>query len=310
MKYRLLASKLTPEVVYFLDAIPAGKSRHEELKLRHPADNFVLVFGSVIESGIQLCRDQVTAMSLEEASKEAIDFDARLRLSIIAFYESLAKYIDGCRTIIRCLTSDKDLTKKGREFSAAIEDYKKHVGTVANFIKHQQRDVRPVHAEWPDGRIVGFFVEGVVGDGEIGCEPEVHKYPGTAFSLNRMMKYHACHIYLVASALQSTLNLHGDKSDKTLAKLEGSIAEFLRLICDIPMLFFPDEHHEIVPLVKRVASGGEGFLLEYPSRVKASNRALHVMNMHLRIDVGLHAHKFSVPYMVPGGPWVKRVKQK
>ena len=140
---------------------------------------------------------------------DAIDVDKRLLRSLRAFHTGLGDYVNACRSVIYYVKTKEGANKGNQEFKAAANPYYDHVTKVDNFIKHQQRALRTVYAAWPHGQIIGYQVEGAVAVGVVGPERQIHRYHGTAFSLNRALKYHACHIYLMAS--ETGVRLHFSK---------------------------------------------------------------------------------------------------
>ena len=304
MKYVLTPAQLMPEVVAQLHNVEAMECYFDGKLLRHPADTFTQVFRGLLESGIQLCRDHQQALSTPGDAPDAIDVDKRLLRSLRAFHTGLGDYVNACRSVIYYVKTKEGANKGNQEFKAAANPYYDHVTKVDNFIKHQQRALRTVYAAWPHGQIIGYQVEGAVAVGVVGPERQIHRYHGTAFSLNRALKYHACHIYLMASALQTVLELPRSVGKQPEQGHEPLAATFLELVADIPMLFFPDELHENVPLVKKRSDGA--FLLECPSPVKPDNHKPHSMNVNFRFEVSLHARSVELPYCGQERPWERR----
>ena len=304
MKYILTPVQLMPEVVTQLHNVPATECYFDGKLLRHPADIFTRAFRELLESGIRLCRDHQQALDTPGDAHDAIEVDKRLLRSLRVFHTSLGDYVNACRSVIYYVKTKNAANKGTQDFKAAANPYYDHVMKVDNFIKHQQRALRAVYAAWPQGQIIGYQVEGVITVGTVGAERQIHRYAGTAFSLNRAMKYHACHIYLMASALQTVLKLPKPDEQQSIQKHEPLAATFLDLVAEIPMLFFPDELREEVPLVKKRSDGT--FLLECPSAVKPDNRKPHVMNVTFRFEVSAHDRSVEAPYFVQGRPWERK----
>ena len=305
MKYILTQAQLMPEVVAQLHSVPASECYFEGKLLRHPADIFTQVFQGLLESGIQLCQDHRQALETLGDAPDAVKVDKHLLRSLRAFHTSLGDYVNACRSVIYYVRTKDEANKGNQDFKAAANPYYDHVTKVDNFIKHQQRALRTVYAAWPQGQIIGYQVEGVIKVGAVGAERQIHRYAGTAFSLNRALKYHACHIYLMASALQTVLKLPKPGEQQSVLGHEPLAATFLDMVAEIPMLFFPDELSEEVPLVRKRSDGA--FLLECPSSVKPDNRKTHEMNLNFRFTVSAHAHTVEMPYH-PGAerPWERR----
>ena len=303
MKYVLSPAQLIPDVVSELYWLPLEKLQEGQV-LRHPADTFIVVFRELLESGIQVCHDHQLALATPGSTAESGDVDMRLRRSLRGFHTCLADYANACKTVILSVRTGKEVDRGSRAFRAATNPYYDHVAMVENFIKHQHRVLRTVYARWPDGQIVGYQVEAALGMGAVGAEPKIHRYPGTAFSLNRSLKYHACHIYLMAAALQTILDLPKAEEKKRFAELEKLAATFLGLVADIPMLYFPDEQKLPVPLVKKRVDGT--FLLECPSSATPINRKPHEMNLNFTFHVSAHAATVEIPYLGLKRPWERQ----
>jgi len=307
MKYELTPAQLVPEVVIELTELPAQEHKDEGQLLRHPSDTFVVAFRELLESGVQLCQDHKQALATPEDSEEANDVDTRLRLSLRLFHSRVSEYLEACKKIIYSVKPEKEAGKVNRSLHDATKPFYDQAKMIDNFIKHQQRAVRTVYAQWSEGKIIGYQIEGAIGTGAVGAEPKIHRYPGTAFSVNRALKEYACRIYLVANALKSVLNLPKPAEQKRLSELEKLAAKFLDLVANIPLFFFPDEQQLPVPLVKKRADGT--YLLEYPSITLPANRKPHPMNMKFRFTPSAHTVTVEVPYSGTARPWEKPQKK-
>lgn len=308
MKYILPPTRLMPEVVSQLNNLPATECHFDGKLLRHPADTFAQVFLGLLESGIQLCRDHRQALETSEDALDAVAVDKRLLRSLRAFHTSLGDYVNACRSVIYYVRTKDEANKGNQDFKAAANPYYDHVTKVDNFIKHQQRALRTVYAAWPQGQIIGYQVEGPINVGTVGAERLIHRYAGTAFSLNRALKYHACHIYLMASALQTVLKLPKPDEQPSAHEHGRLAATFLDMVAEIPMLFFPDELSEEVPLVKKRSDGA--FLLECPSSEKPANRRTHEMTLNFRFEVSPHALSVEMPYLGTERPWDRKISRR
>lgn len=300
MKYILKPTQLYPAVVAQLCDVPAAERLHEGKLLRHPEDIFAQVFRELVENGKHLCRDHVQALSTPDDAPDAIEVDQRLRRSLRIFHTSIGDYIDGCRSVIYYVRPDDHKTM-WRNFRQATNPYFDFAAKIDNFAKHQQRALRTVYAQCPQGPIIGYQVEGAIGVGAVGAEPLIHRYPATAFSLNRALKYHACHIYLMAAALRTVLNLPSASETRLAAGQYPEAATFLEQVATIPSLFFPDEQFEQVPVVRKRTD--ESFLSECPSSVRPDNHFPHEMNLKFRFSPTAHAREMEIPYMGTDRPW-------
>lgn len=298
MRYELKPGNLVPEVLYGLHGVPPVPVMEDEDRLAHPADIFVSVFRNLIESGILLCQDHQSALVAEEGvDKEQIDL--RLRRSLRGFHTCLADYVNACRTISKTVAGSD---KAARAFRTNAGEYYDQVMTLDNFVKHRHRPLRTVYARWPKGQIIGYQIEAAIGEGAVGAEPKIHRYPGTAFSINRALAYHTCSIFFMAAALRNTLQIPVSTTDaKEDGALHKPLDRFLELVSQVPRLYFPDEMRLPVPLVKKRSDGG--YVVECPSSSKPQNRRPHVMDMTFVTHYSPHAPRLEVPYLGTCRPW-------
>lgn len=307
MKYELTPAQLVPEVIGELSELPSQEQKDEGQLLRHPSDTFIVAFRELLESGVQLCQDHKQALTTPEDSEKAADVDMRLRLSLRLFHSRVSEYLEACKKIIYSVKPDKEAGKANRSLHDATKPFYDQAKMIDNFIKHQQRAVRTVYAQWPEGQMIGYQIEGAIGAGAVGAEPKIHRYPGTAFSVNRALKEYACDIYFVANALKSVLKLPKPIERKRLSELENLAARFLDLVADVPLFFLPDEQQLPMPLVKKRADGT--YLLECPSTTLPANRKPHLMDMKFRFIPSTHALTVEIPYSGIARPWEKPQKK-
>jgi hypothetical protein len=286
-----------PPVTHSLRDMPDSASTHENLELLHPADVFSAIFERVVESGAKLATD--TLRSLDARGTDGEDAaDAALRETLSSFLYATANYLDGCKSIIRCLRADdKDNKRTYTAFRNAIGEYHTHVMTVVNHLKHRHRVIRTLYGAWPGGKMVGFLIEGPMGDGVVGQDPLIHSQPNTAFSLHRHLRYHACHIYLAASALKQVLGLPDAPRPESPAEQRATSRKakaFLDAVDSVPVHFFPDEPELPFPALRK---GKDGTVhLVYPAPVPAGSKRVPAMNLNYTFNSG-KASTFNIPYL-------------
>jgi hypothetical protein len=260
-----------------------------------PAELFRQVFHRVVETGGRLAIQAERAVEAHETDAEG-ERDAALRDTLLSFLHSLAGYLDGCKCIITCLSSGRKTSEKTfAAFRKSILDYHTHVMIVVNNIKHRHRMLRTLYGLWPEGGMVGYLVEGPNGERTIGQDSAVHK-ANTAFSLNRNLRYHACHIYFVAAALKSALDLPdtsatGDPESRTASRKAG---EFLAAVAALPLHLFPDE--TVLPLPNVRVTSDQRVRLDYPAPFPPGTRQTPVKRFTFRFDAS-PSTSYAIPYL-------------
>lgn len=300
IRNELKPARLVPDVLSALQLVAPTMTEQEGNRLLHPADIFRSVFQELMESGIQLCEAHQAALAAAHGDLKA-EADTRLRRSLRSFHTCLADYINACRTISKIVAGGE---KAARTFRSNAGEYYDHVMMVDNFIKHQHRTVRTVYAHWPRGQIIGYQIEAAIGEGAVGAEPKIHRYPGTAFSINRALAYHACSIFFIATTLRTTLQLPvGTTSTKESGALHGLVAAFLDQVSAVPRLYLPDEIHLPSPLVRKQGDGT--YLLKFPSQAKPLNHRPHVLSLTFVSHVSRHTRVLEIPYLSTHRPWAQ-----
>jgi|GEM_PF-4618642 len=309
MKFELKKSDLVPAVLSELTALPPKDYFDEGKLLRHPSDTFIVAYRELLESGVNLCLDYQEALASTYAPDDPSDRDSRLRGALRLFHSRVAEYFEASKKIIDSTKSGKEAGKVNRAFRDATNPFHDQAKKIDNFIKHQQRAIRTVDVRWAEGHLIGYQIEGVLSDGTADAEPQIHRHSGTAFSVNRMVKVYACHIYLVANALKSVLGLPKPTDHNGHPELEKLAGRFLDLVSEVPSFFLPDEQFEPVPLVKKRADNT--YLLLYPAALRPDNAARQVYNINFRFIPSHHTNKLIPPY----GPhiqrtWEQRLKKR
>lgn len=301
MKY-ILPTKDTsyfPDTLSVLDALPDEILNHASYQLMHPFDIFSSVLQEVIESGITLSKltlNRINNPLIDE--NEADNIEAQIRNGVFNFLFCLANYIDGCKSIIKCIYSKENAnhTKISRQFEGIIKPYSNHLMKIVNHIKHRHRSIRILTGSWDNNIIVGYFIEGVINKETIGPDPEIHAYGKTAISLNRDIPFHICNIFFVATALKTTIEQNTElMKDLKHVKIENDkIFELLSITANLPKLYFPDEITKPVPDIKIIE---KSVSISLPSTKKALNRHPHSMKLRLQSTLRKHSRTLSLPYI-------------
>lgn len=286
-----------PPVMHLLREVPDSASTHENRELLHPADVFSAIFERVVESGATLAATTVAALDARGTDGEDAA-DAALRETLSSFLHATGNYLDGCKSIIRCLrVDDKAYKRTLAEFHQAIRQYHGHVMTVVNHLKHRHRVIRTLYGVWPGGKMAGYLIEGPMGDGVVGQDPLIHSHPNTAFSLHRHLRYHACHIYLAASALKQALGLPDAPRPETPAEQRATSRKakaFLDAVDRVPVHLFPDEPELPFPAV-RIGKDGTVHLV-YPASLPAGSKRVPAMNLSYTFSTG-KGSRYNIPYL-------------
>lgn len=190
--------------------------------------------------------------------------------------DALMEHMDVCNGILRTFfapADDKKFKIALSAFKASVEPYRKHIGTIDNYIKHNQGMLRSVHFRWPTGISFGYFVEGPVANGVLGPVALVHPGENTAFSFNRDLAYHLCNVFAVGAQLAHALHsvdrrLVVQTPLKIVDGRESDWTRALRLTAALPAIYFPDEISKPIP---RIHVSARKVFIEYPAlRFKVS----------------------------------------
>lgn len=297
MKYELpnKNKSYTPDLYAYLCSIDAKHLHYMEHGLMHPADVFTTVFDEVVASGLRLA----VAIQEMEHNKDKRR-DKHVNSLISGFLYSISNFIDACKSIVKCLFS-KDEEKKYKkiisEFMNQCRMYTDYVNTKVNYIKHRHRSISTILCEWDNDFILGYYVNGPVSDNINGPDPDIHKDVNCAISMNWELPYHIVNIYFLSASLKSILEeIRPSTIDFDIKYDDKDLMKFLTDVSLINRFLLPDEFDKVQALVKRKDSG---FILEYPSKIKAKNNHLHTMNISMTAKIGFGARGFITPYRQP-----------
>ena len=184
--------------------------------------------------------------------------------------DALMEHMDVCCKILRCFVApqdDKKFQKVLTQFRKSIEPYRDHIGTLDNYIKHNQGKLRSVCFTWGTGATLGYFVEGPVSGGALGPVGKIHKDENTAFSFNRDLPFHICNVYAVSSRLAYSLKTINSSlipmpPSSSVNVRDAAWSKAIKMTAGLPPIFFPDEVHKPIP---RVRVSHHKVYIEYPA---------------------------------------------
>ncbi|WP_261641228.1 hypothetical protein [Erwinia mallotivora] len=294
MRYELPSKNksYTPDLYAYLCSIDAKDLHNMEHGLMHPADVFMTVFDEVVASGQRL------AISIQEMQQNKDKRRDKYVNSLISgFLHSISNFIDGCKSIVKCLFSKDEENKYKKIISGFMSQcrlYIDYVNTKVNYIKHRHRSISTIVCEWENNFILGYYVNGPVSENINGPDPDIHKDVNCAISMNWEFPYHIVNIYFLSASLKSileeirpyTINFETKYDDKDLINLLINVSLINRFL-------LPDEFDKHQALIKHKDSK---FILEYPSKIKAKNNHLHMMSIIMTAKIGFGARSFVTPY--------------
>jgi hypothetical protein len=305
MRYELpnKSAGYLPEVFSLLKGLDDEHLYGHEHQLSHPSDIFLLTFGDAIACINRLTKSvtNVTrAAELGEALKDDQLSEIRHQVFDLLFYSG--NFVEGCLSIVKSLfpRDDKKASKVSKDFRSNVKEYISHASQLINKVKHQHRRPRVFTFGFEDKIVVGYYLEGVVGKGVLGPDPELHKtFHGlrTGFSLNRAIPYHLANLYYVSACLSTVVSAHG-RSEATMDKLadDGWLRDALAEAAQVPCLLLPDELDKPLPTV--TLKEDERIVLELPGRKEILNRRPHNAQVHLEARVGVRDRGIAPPYMM------------
>ena len=277
MRYELSSKKsgIQPKAVSVLANLDGITLHNSNYGLRHPLGIYNLSFGTVLKKMDSVLRelDEVRETYAYRDPKK-YDWDETLVSNLDHMLDAIMEHLDDCKNIICCFFEDsstKSAKKAVRKFNSEIKSYRDHVAVIVNAIKHNQNRLRSMFFETFSDFVPGYYAEGLVVDGMVGPNPEIHEKGNVAISLNRDLPFHICNLYYVSAVLANTVvQLTGTKPLPSVEQRANSaeLSAVLRRVSVLPRIVFPDEAKKPYPYVKYIsdsARGEERLLLEFPS---------------------------------------------
>lgn len=257
-----------PRAVKALEALGATPTFHEGHGARHPLAAYRISLSEVVGKLLAV----VDALALVQASGrrpgEDASCDRHLLDATDHMLDALMEHIGDCNSVLRSLFAlgDSRYRRVYDRFKNSVRPYREHIGAADNYLKHNQGRLVLMSFEWGASSSFGYYIEGPLGSGT-GPATAVHGEAGTAFSFNRDIPFHVCHVYAISDRLAAAIEGAGfsqDSAEPHDSDKEASqqLARLLSEVAKLPRVWFPDELRKPAPLVQL---DEEGVLIEYPS---------------------------------------------
>jgi hypothetical protein len=244
---------------------------HESYGVRHP-------FAAYNVSLAHVARRLLTTLeTLAKTQREmtfldvkSSDWELPLLDATDHMLDALMEHMDDCGGIIRSFFPspyEKKFKTIFSDFKRSVEPYRRHIGAVVNYIKHNQGRLRSVTFSWGGHSSLGYFVEGPTSEGGLGPVAAIHPTESTAFSFYRDIPFHICSIYAVGARLATALHavdrrIIAADSHKGIETRDTNLVKVLRLAGALPHIYFDDEVLKDVPCI-RVRE--EGVSIDFPA---------------------------------------------
>lgn len=212
--------------------------------------------------------------------------------------DALIEHIEDCGGIIQSFFAPEE-EKQSRQavslFKRSVLSYRNHVASMVNYIKHRQGRLRLVVMTTDQVSTLGYYVEGVLRSGGIGPVSTVHPNENSAFSFNRDIPFHTCHLFFVSAKLAEVLvsidsSLHADSGTGVH---NGKLGSLFELASALPKIYFPDELLKDYPYLG-ISDGS--VVLEFPSeRIRPATHGRMKVQSAFMADGS--TKEYSVPYL-------------
>jgi len=275
MRYELKVSggQLKPRASLALENLGNIDLHHTTHGLRHPLGIFNLTFGEIVaKSTVLLDKLDDACQKLPYLDPKATSWDQELLDATDHLLDAIMQHLDGFRSVICCFYEDcgsKPAQKVLRALGQDIRDYRDHVAKIVNAIKHKQCRLSTFFFHDIGIFVPGYFVEGVLRDGAVGPDPDIHRGANVAISYNRDLPFHFCNLFYTGAFLAQHIYSITGVSPTKQSKSDDALEEVLKRIAARPMMFFPDELKKPTPLVRYIPgkrNDAATILLEMPSK--------------------------------------------
>ena len=278
------------------------RSWHGELGLRHPLGTYntsVAVVAKRVTRVISLLRAVVPERgSGHTESPEQVD---ALLESQEALLQGLMQHMDDCINILRGFTVDRrnfDKSRHVKVYRRAVDQYRSHIGKVAGRIKHRQGRLTLLTARLGASSFAGYFVAVGLADGGVGPDPDIHKHGLTAFSFNRDLRFHLCHVLLTSACLAQAVEGLTGASPVEVEPVHDPLTDSLSGVIGLPETYFPDEYEEARPIL-RFATGQDAshqLVADFVSSEGWRPSARHNLRLTLRTQGDGSTRSWKIPY--------------
>ena len=277
-------------------------SRHGELGLRHPLGAYNTSVAVIRKRVVEVIRrlETVVTGAFRTASEES---DALLD-SQEALLHGLMQHMDDCLNILRGFTADRRAFAKSgsvKGYRRAIEQYRSHVGKVVGRVKHQQGRLTLLTVRCAEIRIAGYFVAVGLPEGSVGPDPDIHRQGLTAFSFNRDLRFHLCHVLLMSSHLAQAIERLTGIRAADLATGDGQLTDVVLDVTDLPDAYFPDEYWKAVPRLRfeRRRDAPRRLVVDFVSFTGWPALAGETFEARLQMYGDGSTRKWKLPYSAP-----------
>ena len=137
-----------------------------------------------------------------------------------------------------------------RAYRRAVQEYRDHIGNVVGRIKHQQGRLCLLTVRLGQSSFAGYFVAVGLADGSVGPDPNIHKHGLTAFSFNRDLRYHLCHVLMTSGHLARTVEGLTDAGSNEFTPAGDRVIDSVLRISDLAETYFPDEYEKPRPILR------------------------------------------------------------
>lgn len=253
----------------FLEEKKQGEFRNVELGLRHPLAIYNVSINTVINAFNTLLDTLALYNDSDHEKRLGDKVGASLVQSTDHLLDAVMEHFDDCENIVKVFyaSSEKKLCGKAlRNLNQTVRQCRDFVAKQVNAIKHNQGRVRLIEFRNPEIKVIGYFIEGVLADGAIGPNPEVHSGGNTAFSYVRVLRYLLATVIFVSRALVSQLNQRSRVSSPLKKEGLGGFSQVAQRIVALGDYLFPDELDGLIPRIEWQQD--KKALIEYPSKSK------------------------------------------
>ena len=215
-------------------------SRHGELRLRHPLGTY--------NTSVNLVEARIARVISLLPQQDGALLEAQESLLY-----GLMQHMDDCSNILKGFTVDRrDFNKNThvKAYMRAVKQYRSHIGKVTGRIKHQQGRLTLLTARLRAGSFPGYFISVGLEDGSVGPDPDIHP-DIAAFSFNRDLRLHLCHLLQVSAFLAQALEgLTGVAPTETASAGDNNLTKSILDLLALKELYFPDEYKKLWPVLQ------------------------------------------------------------
>ena len=198
---------LTPTSALVLANLGGVTIYNTERGLRHPLGIYNFTFDEIVTKSHTLLDALEEANDkLPHINRGEKKWDEKILDATDHVLDSIMQHLDSFKSIVCCFYQDcdsKEAQKINRSLQKEMREYRAHVANIVNLIKHKQRKLSAILFHGPGIFDVGYYVEGVLADGTVGPDPEIHADSNVAISYNRDLPFHLCNIYYCSAVSYS-----------------------------------------------------------------------------------------------------------